>query len=160
MDVEDKHVFFDKLAFFYLEMPKFNKTEEQLENMFDKWLFVLRNLSRLMERPAALQERVFTRLFEQAEIASYTAEEQREYEDSIKAYRDINNAINTARKEAKEEGRAEGLEQGMAKGRAEGLEQGMNQMALHIAQKMKADGRTAEEIARYSGLSITDIEQL
>ena len=48
----------------------------------------------------------------------------------------------------------------MAKGRAEGLEQGMNQMALHIAQKMKADGRTAEEIARYSGLSITDIEQL
>ena len=78
--------------------------------------------------------------------------------------RDINNAINTARKEAKEEGRAEGLEQGleqgMAKGRAEGLEQGMNQMALHIAQKMKADGRTAEEIARYSGLSITDIEQL
>ena len=168
MDVEDKHVFFDKLAFFYLEMPKFNKTEEQLENMFDKWLFVLRNLSRLMERPAALQERVFTRLFEQAEIASYTAEEQREYEDSIKAYRDINNAINTAKKEAKEEGRAEGLEQGLEQGMAKGLEQGiakgleqgMNQMALHIAQKMKADGRTAEEIARYSGLCITDIEQL
>ena len=37
MDTADKHVFFDKLTFVYLEMPKFNKTEDQLENMFDKW---------------------------------------------------------------------------------------------------------------------------
>ena len=29
-DVEDNHVFYDKLTFFYLEMPKFNKTEDEL----------------------------------------------------------------------------------------------------------------------------------
>ena len=72
MDTRTKDVFFDKLTFVYLEMPKFNKTESELETMFDKWLFVLRNLSRLMERPVALQERVFTRLFEAAEIAVRT----------------------------------------------------------------------------------------
>jgi conserved hypothetical protein (putative transposase or invertase) len=60
-DVEDKHVFYDKLTFIYLEMPKFNKTEDELETMFDKWMFALRNLSRLLERPKALQERIFTR---------------------------------------------------------------------------------------------------
>ena len=38
----------------------------------DKWMFVLRNLAQLLERPAALQERVFKRLFEQAEIARFT----------------------------------------------------------------------------------------
>ena len=102
MDTEDKHVFFDKLTFMYIEMPKFNKKETELVTMLDKWLFVLRNLSRLFERPAALQEKVFTKLFEQAEIARFTPKDQREYEESMKAYREIVNAINTAKKEAKE----------------------------------------------------------
>ena len=60
-DVEDNHIFYDKLTFVYLEMPKFNKTEDELETMFDKWMFVLRNLSRLLERPKALQDRGYTR---------------------------------------------------------------------------------------------------
>ena len=82
MDTRTKDVFFDKLTFVYLEMPKFNKTESELETMFDKWLFVLRNLSRLMERPVALQERVFTRLFEAAEIARFSRPDLVAYEDS------------------------------------------------------------------------------
>ena len=61
-DVEDNHVFYDKLTFVYLEMPKFNKSEDELETMFDKWMFVLRNLSRLLDRPKALQDRVFDKL--------------------------------------------------------------------------------------------------
>ena len=56
MDTQTKTVFYDKLTFIYLEMPKFNKTENELDGMFEKWLFVLRNLSRLMERPLALQD--------------------------------------------------------------------------------------------------------
>ena len=51
-DVEDNHVFYDKLTFVYLEMPKFNKTEDELETMFDKWMFALSNLARLLERRA------------------------------------------------------------------------------------------------------------
>ena len=31
VDVDDKHVFYDKLTFLYLEMPKFTKKEEQAE---------------------------------------------------------------------------------------------------------------------------------
>ena len=136
MDTEDKHVFFDKLTFMYIEMPKFNKTENELVTMLDKWLFVLRNLSRLMERPAALQERIFTRLFEQAEIAKFSPEDQRQYEDSIKAYRDINNAINTAKKEAKEEEK------------------------IDMANKMKLKGFSIDDIADITGLSPDEIAKL
>ena len=64
IDKRTQKVFYDKLTFIYLEMPKFNKAEEELDDMFEKWLFVLRNLSRLMDRPKALQERVFKKLFE------------------------------------------------------------------------------------------------
>ena len=152
MDTEDKHVFFDKLTFMYIEMPKFNKKETELVTMLDKWLFVLRNLSRLFERPAALQEKVFTKLFEQAEIARFTPKDQREYEESMKAYRDIVNAINTAKKEAKEEGRAEGREEGREEGRAE--------ERLANARRMKADGMPAELIAKYTGLTLEIVNSL
>ncbi len=144
MDTQTKKVFYDKLTYIYLEMPKFNKTEDQLETMFDKWLFVLRNLSRLFERPKALQEKIFTKLFEQAEIARFSPEEHRGYEDSVKAYRDINNAINTAKKEAKAEGKAEG--------KAEAN--------MDNARKMKADGMSAELISKYTSLSIDEIAAL
>ena len=40
-------------------------------------------------------------------------QELREYEDSLKAYRDIKNSIDTAKEEGREEGRVEGREEGM-----------------------------------------------
>jgi len=145
MDTEDKHVFFDKLTFMYIEMPKFNKKETELVTMLDKWLFVLRNLSRLFERPAALQEKVFTKLFEQAEIARFTPKDQREYEESMKAYRDIVNAINTAKKEAKEEGRVEG--------RAEGIAEGAAKEKISVARNLKSMGLSIDAIAKATGLT-------
>ena len=140
MDTTDHHVFYDKLIYIYLEMPKFNKTEDELENMFDKWLFVLKNLSRLFERPKALQERVFERLFEQAEIARFTPEERCGYEDSMKVYRDINNAIATAKRDSKAEGKAE--------------------EKIATAQRMKDDGMPINLIAKYTNLPQEQIEKL
>ena len=43
---------------------------------------------------------------EEAEIVTFTPEELREYEDSLKAYRDIKNSIDTARREGNAEGEA------------------------------------------------------
>ena len=143
-DVEDNHVFYDKLTFVYLEMPKFNKTEEELETMFDKWMFALQNLSRLLERPRALQERVFTRLFEMAEIARFTPTERREYEESRKEYWDYYSTMQTAHK----------------KGKAEGLEQGRAEGHLEDARRMKADNMPVELIAKYTGLSISEVMEL
>ncbi|MGV3541532.1 MAG: Rpn family recombination-promoting nuclease/putative transposase, partial [Rufibacter sp.] len=68
-DQETKEVFYDKLTFIYLEMPKFNKTLEELETRFDKWLYIIRNLHRLDRIPDKLRERVFEKLFAAAEIA-------------------------------------------------------------------------------------------
>ncbi|MBR6980856.1 MAG: Rpn family recombination-promoting nuclease/putative transposase [Prevotella sp.] len=156
MDVEDKHVFYDKLTFVYLEMPKFNKTEDQLETMMDKWLYVLRNLSRLMERPAALQERVFNRLFEQAEIARFSKNELFDYEESLKVYRDLFNVVNTAEGKGYTKGKAEGLEEGIAKGKAEGREE----EKVEVAKKLLALGTDINIVRQATGLSIDDINNL
>lgn len=164
MDVNTKKVFYDKLTFIYLELPKFTKTEDELETLFEKWIFVLKNLSRLLERPAALQERVFNRLFEAASIARFTPKQLREYEDSVKAYRDIVNAVNTARKEGREEGLEEGLKEGLEKGLKEGLEAGLKKgrekEKMEIVRKMKSDGLSDDMIAKYTGLPIEEIERI
>ena len=156
VDVDDKHVFYDKLTFLYLEMPKFTKKEDELETMFDKWLFVLHNLSRLMKHPAALQERIFTRLFEQAEIARYTPEERQDYEDSLKVYRDMKNVLDTAELRGREKGRKEGRREG----RKEGIEQGTFEERRKNAKAMKALGLPLETIVKVTGMSADDIDKL
>lgn len=148
MYVNTKRVFYDKLTFIYLEMPKFNKGEDELEGMFDKWLFVLRNLSRLLERPRALQERVFQKLFEAAEIAKFTKTQYEAYEDSLKVYRDWQNTISTA--ELK----------GEAKGRAEGRAEGRAVEKMENARKLKALGVAVGIIAEATGLTAEEIEEL
>ena len=105
-DTETQKIFYDKLTFIYLEMPKFNKTLDELKTRFDKWLFVLRNLNRLDRVPDKLKERIFEKLFETAEIAKFTPNQVQSYEDSLKYYRDLKNSLDTAR----DEGMAEGIE--------------------------------------------------
>ena len=96
MDVNTKEVFYDKLTYIYLEMPKFQKTEEELETIADKWLYALKNLSRLLERPKALQDRIFKKFFDVAEIANLSKDEYVKYLESEKVYYDNDGAIRTA----------------------------------------------------------------
>ena len=163
-DIEDNHVFYDKLTFIYLEMPKFVKTEDELETMFDKWMFVLHNLYRLLERPKALQDRIFQKLFEQAEIARYSETERRQYEESKKVFWDNFSVIDTARQKGRaeglEKGRAEGLEKGRAEGRVEGLAEGRVEEKQEMVRRMKADGMATEMIAKYTGLTKSEIDAL
>ncbi len=143
-DVEDNHVFYDKLTFVYLEMPKFNKMEDELVTMFDKWMFVLRNLSRLLDRPKALQDCIFGKLFQQAEIAQYSEEERRQYEASQKEYWDYTSTMDTA----------------YMKGEKKGIEKGRAEEKLSMARRMKTDGVPIEAIAKYTGLTIGEINVL
>ena len=102
-DIDTNKVFYDKLTFIYLEMPKFNKTENELKTGFDKWLFVLKNLHKLDRIPDDLRESIFEKLFETAEIAKFNQEEYQAYEDSLKYYRDLKNSIDYAKEMAREE---------------------------------------------------------
>lgn len=149
MDTATKEVFYDKLVFIYLEMPKFTKQENELESLFDKWLYVIRNLAALMERPRVLQEKVFAHLFEAAEIAKFSRVERYEYEESLKAYRDWFSVMATAELRGEERGKEKGLKEGLEKGRIE--------ERLRNARGLKARGVDADIIAQVTGLSVDDI---
>ena len=168
MNVKTKEVFYDKLTYYYIELVNFKKNLNELDTLFDKWLYALRNMTNLLNRPAKLQERIFTRLFDAAQIAKLTTEELREYETSVNAYRDIENAVNTAKKVGEkigmkkgfEKGKAQGIAEGKAQGIAEGKAQGARDNGLAIARKLKAKGMPTDEIANITGLSVEEIADL
>lgn len=104
MDKDTCDIFYDKLTFIYLEMPKFQKSLNELESRFEKWLYILRNLNKLDRVPNLLREKIFDKLFETAEIAKFNSKELNSYEDSLKYYRDLKNSLDTAFEEGIEKG--------------------------------------------------------
>lgn len=91
---------------------------------------------------------VFKRFFEAAEIANFTRNEIRDYRESQKEMWDMYAITTTA--EAK----------GIAKGIEQGLAEGEYRKAVSIAQQMKKDGFAAEIIAKYSGLTVEQINEI
>ena len=136
LDKQTHRVFNDKLTFKYVEISKFNKRIEELETNYDKWLFVLQNLSRLDRQPEYLKTAVFNRLFAEAEIAKFTRTELREYEDSLKAYRDIKNSLDSAE------------------------EKGERKKAIEIAKNLLEMGMSIDNIMKATGLSQEEIDKL
>ena len=131
-DIDTNKVFYDKLTFIYLEMPKFNKSIDELGSRFDKWLYVIKNLNKLDRIPDKLREQIFDKLFETAEIARFTPDQIRSYEDSLKYYRDLKNSLDTAKEEGK----------------------------IEVALEMLKANESIDKIIRFTGLSKAQIEKL
>ena len=131
----------DKLEFVFVEVAKFNKSEDELETDLDKWLYLLKNMSTLLERPAALRDRVFGRLFDVAEYARLDDEERKNYVEAMNTARDTYNQIAYAHETGHKEGREEGREE----------------KAYEIARKMIAKGLDVDTIAELTGLTKDEI---
>ena len=144
MDTKTNIVFYPKLTFVYLQMPNFNKTEEELVDKFEMWLYVLKNIHKLHDLPKRLQQRIFEKFFRTAEIALFKQEEREAYEDSLKYYRDLKNSLDTSREE--------GMVEGEMRGRIEGK--------IEIAKKLISMGLDDGKISEATELSFEEIKNL
>ena len=97
---------------------------------------------------------------EKLAIMSMTEKERREYRDYMVSVHAAKDAYDTARDEGRAEGLAEGLAEGRAEGRTEGRAEGERDKALESARQMKDDNMPAHLIAKYTGLSVEEIENL
>ena len=139
-DIDTNKVFYDKLTFIYLEMPKFSKRLEELTTRFDKWLYVIRNLNRLERIPDTLREKVFEQLFDTAEIARFTPDQVRSYEKSLRYYRDMKNSLDTAFEE--------------------GIEVGEQKKERQIVINALDQGLDFQIISALTGLSVDAVEKI
>ena len=138
----------DKLKFVFVEVAKFDKSEDELTTDLDKWLYMLKNLSRLLDRPAALRDKIFKRFFDAAEFASLDDEDKKKYISNMQTARDTYNQLEYAKKKGREEGRMEGREEGIEK------------RSREIAINMLNNGIPVQTISTCTGLSEEEVAKI
>ena len=148
--------FYDKLTYIYVEMPKFNKPEENLSSRLDKWLFFIKNLEDFQSIPSIFSDEIFAKAFEKAELAKFGREEMDNYESSLKVYRDLYSVIDSAFIEGKSEGIEEGRLEGLQVGRQEGLQESKRDMA----KLLKNNGAQVDLIILTTGFTEEEINLL
>ena len=150
----------DRLGFVFLEVHDSSKEAGDLVTETDKWMYVLKNLARLTDRPAGLQERVFMKLFEAAEVAAFSPEERKQYENDMMTENDYWNTIEFARDEGMRKGLDEGMQRGLNEGMKKGLDEGIEKGLVTAATNLKKMGMEINAIVQATGLSETVIRNL
>jgi len=154
------NTFYEKLTYIYIEMPNFNKLEDNLSSRLDKWLFFIKNLEDFQSIPSIFSDEIFEKAFEKAELAKFGQEEMDKYESSLKLYRDLKGVIDTAFIDGRSEGKIEGLEEGRQEGLEEGRLEGLEEGKYNMAKLLKDNGVQIQLIIQTTGLTREEIDLL
>ena len=125
-----------KTRYIFVQLPFFNKREEECKNLDDKWIYNIKNMGIKQEVAFRSNSEIFKRLAEVANVATLTPEQRYHYEADVKNARDTLNQI----RGAYQEGEADAKKA--------------------IARKMLKEGLGISMIASFTGLSESEIESL
>jgi predicted transposase/invertase (TIGR01784 family) len=130
----------DDVELIFVELPKFNKNLEALENIKEKWVYFLKNAGDLDYIPDTLKDPCISQAFDTINEAALSREE---LELQEKRYDFIR------------------LQKGaLALAREQGLEQGIEQGILQTAQNMLNAGMSKKEIMKLTGLNSQQLDKL
>ena len=117
-----------ELEFVFVELPKFNKTLEELETLTDKWIYFMktaRTLSYVPEELGNVPE--LRQAFAIANEANLEPDELEDLERREIFIQDQRGAITKATRLGMEEGIRRGIERGIEQGIEQGIKQGIEQ---------------------------------
>ena len=135
----------DAINLVFVELGRFKKPLESLDNDLERFYFCLQHMGELPEIPDGMAgSELMRRLFDVTEVESLPKEEKRKYYSYMTTERDIRNQIDFA------------VEQGEARGRAEG----QAEERLKAARNLKSLGVSADIISKATGLSEVEIAAL
>ncbi len=120
------------LEFTFIELPKFKKNEAQLETLTDKWIYFIKNAEDLNLIPASVNDKGLKCAYEEADRHTWTKEELEEYE-----YAKMRETDEITREMLVEENKAK-----------------------QIAAIMLNESEPVEKIAKYTGLTSEQIQEL
>ena len=141
-------IFSDKLRFIYLSLPFFDKSEEECETGFEKWIYVLKYMEVLERLPLAEQKKMLDHLAKLPDVRFLSSEEREKYDESIKAADDYYGVLMSYY--------MNGIDEGVAKGEA----RGSHHKRLEVAKKMMAKGMDENTIMEITGLTQEEIRKL
>lgn len=117
-------------------LPLFKKEENECENDFERWIYILKNMSTFERMPFLARNAVFKKLSEIADISALSKDERDKYDESIKRMRDAISLMTTAKNEGRES------------------------RNIEIAKMMISEKEPIEKIMAYTGLSEKEIQSL
>ena len=124
-------LFNDKFRQIFIELPNFNKEEDECNTDFERWIYILKHMDTLDRMPFKARKAVFERL-----EANMTQEERAQYEEEWKVYNDYFNTLDFAEKK------------------------GMQKEKEVTARIMKSKGLSLELISECTGLTTEEIDKL
>ena len=150
-EVKKDFEYFDDMELHIIELKKFSsgiendhdKLISKIKTSLDAWVAFLTKYELLDPSKDPIGAEI-TKAIDVIEHMNLTAEERESYEARLKWLRDEVDAIETAERKAAEVAKVEGREEGK----------------IEMAKAMLADGESAERIAKYSGLSVDEINSL
>ncbi|MBF0192197.1 MAG: Rpn family recombination-promoting nuclease/putative transposase [Magnetococcales bacterium] len=121
---------------FFVELPKFSKSLEELDDILDKWIYFIKYAGSLQEVPEKLSAAPFLHAFEMAMVANMTAEELEMYDNAGIAIADARGVVEQARQEGLREGEQKGRQDGIQIGEQKGRQEGRREEAVSILLKL------------------------
>ncbi len=148
VNIDHGGIFFDKLTFVFVELPKFQKSREELETNEDKWLYALGHMGALEACPKELKGPIFDELFESAKISRLNSMTIDQISSKLADEGIRQGELAFATRVGREEGFEAGLEKGREKGRELGREEGREKLLLQIIQQMLAQNMSWDLITQ------------
>jgi len=152
-NTDTKEVFYDKLAYYYIEMPKFKKSENELSSHLEYWLYMLNNMANLQEIPKRFKDDTLIKeAFDISEFLALDKDRQFAYQQDLKTRLDYKNVMDYAKEMAEEKGHKEGHKKGHKEGHKEGL--------IEVVKESLKQNLDINTIMTITGLSKKEIELL
>lgn len=143
----------DDIEIHVIELTKLDAHAVPLEeNGLVNWLLFLKGADKSNWEVLAMKEPMLRKAMDTLEFLSQDAAARMAYNARMKALSDEKSRIEGAL----EEGMARGIEQGMEKGMEKGMKQAKVEMAINLLQL----GVVTETIAKATGLSVEEVQQL
>ena len=146
----DKEVLSDIFPEYYL--LKVNNFDDVAKDSLDQWVYLFKN-SVVKDNFRAKGIREAKRVLDKAKLSDEARKEYDRYEEFLHdkaSYYDSTFG----------EGERKGLKEGIKKGLEEGIEKGKKENAIEAARLMLEDRFPAETVAKYTGLSVDQVNNL
>ena len=125
-------------------------------DIFDCWIYIVKNMNMFEQMPFSEKYPVFRKLAEIGDLRKLSREELELYDEDIKNMRDIY----ATRKFDEKRGMEIGMAKGMAKGMEKGMAKGMEKEKLATARRLLSMGLSDEQVSTATELPLEEIQKL
>ncbi|WP_265041468.1 Rpn family recombination-promoting nuclease/putative transposase [Wolbachia endosymbiont (group B) of Melanostoma mellinum] len=158
------HITFDKItfehdlkdfSFTFIELPKFKKREDQLENIIEKWCYFFKHAGETSEEDLKKiigSDLIIGRAYDELNQYNWSKEERLAYDQAKKRTDDYLSSL--------EEKLHQGILIGHQKGKIEGIAEGEKQAKIVVAKNLLKAGISIDVVSQTTGLSLDEIKKL